>query len=78
DTASVYMNEKEVGQAIQETDIPREELFITSKLWAQDAGYENAKKAFYKSLERLNLDYLDLYLIHQPYGDVHGSWRALE
>lgn len=78
DTASVYMNEKEVGQAIQETDIPREELFITSKLWAQDAGYENAKKAFYKSLERLNLEYLDLYLIHQPYGDVHGSWRALE
>ncbi len=72
------MNEKEGGQAIQETDIPREELFITSKIWAQDAGYKNAKKSFYKSLERLNLEYLDVYLIHQPYGDVHGSWRALE
>lgn len=78
DTAAVYMNEREVGQAIKESEVPRENLFITSKLWVQDAGYENAKKAFYRSLERLNLDYLDLYLIHQPYGDVHGSWRALE
>lgn len=78
DTAAVYMNEREVGQAIKESEVPREDLFITSKLWVQDAGYENAKKAFYRTLERLNLDYLDLYLIHQPYSDVHGSWRALE
>lgn len=67
-----------MGRAIKRSGVPREELFITTKLWVQDAGYESAKKAFAKSLDRLQLDYLDLYLIHQPYGDVHGSWRAME
>lgn len=78
DTAAAYMNEEGVGKAIRQGGIPREELFITSKLWIQDAGYENAKKAFRKSLGKLGLDYLDLYLIHQPFGDVYGSWRAME
>jgi 2,5-diketo-D-gluconate reductase A len=78
DTAASYLNEEEVGRAIKRSDVPREELFITTKLWVQDAGYESTKKAFAKSLERLQLDYLDLYLIHQPFGDVHGSWRAME
>lgn len=78
DTAAVYMNEEAVGRAIKRSGVPREELFITTKLWIQDAGYENAKKAFAKSLHRLQLDYLDLYLIHQPFGDVHGAWRAME
>lgn len=78
DTAAVYENEKAVGKAIQRSGVAREELFITTKLWIQDAGYESAKRAFDKSLERLGLDYLDLYLIHQPYGDVYGSWRAME
>lgn len=78
DTAAVYLNEEAVGKAIKRSGIPREELFITTKVWVQDAGYENTKKAFEKSLKRLRLDYLDLYLIHQPYGDVHGSWRAME
>lgn len=78
DTAASYLNEEAVGRAIKRSDVPREELFITTKLWVQDAGYESTKKAFAKSLERLQLDYLDLYLIHQPYGDVHGSWRAME
>lgn len=78
DTAASYLNEKAVGRAIQRSGVPREELFITTKLWVQDTGYENTKKAFANSLERLQLDYLDLYLIHQPYGDVHGSWRAME
>jgi 2,5-diketo-D-gluconate reductase A len=78
DTAASYLNEEAVGRAIKRSDVPREELFITTKLWVQDAGYESTKKAFAKSLERLQLDYLDLYLIHQPFGDVYGSWRAME
>ena len=78
DTASAYMNEEAVGRAIKRSGIAREELFITTKLWIQDTGYEATMKAFYKSLERLDLDYLDLYLIHQPFGDVYGSWKAME
>ncbi len=78
DTAAAYMNERAVGNAIKKSGVAREELFITTKLWIQDAGYETTKKAFEHSLKLLQLDYLDLYLIHQPYGDVHGSWRAME
>ena len=78
DTASAYLNERAVGRAIRRSGVPREELFITTKLWVQDAGYESTKRAFAKSLERLQLDYLDLYLIHQPFGDVYGSWRVME
>ena len=78
DTASAYENEEAVGNAIKKSDIPREEFFITTKLWVQDAGYEGTKEAFKRSMNRLQLDYLDLYLIHQPYGDVYGSWRAME
>lgn len=78
DTAASYLNEEAVGRAIKRSGVAREELFITTKLWVQDTGYERTKKAFKKSLERLQLDYLDLYLIHQPFGDVHGSWRAME
>ncbi|MBQ4899898.1 aldo/keto reductase [Paenibacillus sp. Marseille-P2973] len=78
DTASGYLNEEAVGRAIKGSGIPREELFITTKLWVQDASYESAKVAFAKSLRKLNLDYLDLYLIHQPFGDYYGAWRAME
>jgi 2,5-diketo-D-gluconate reductase A len=78
DTAAAYQNEEAVGRAIKQSGVPREELFITTKLWIQDAGFENTKEAFGRSLKRLGLDYLDLYLIHQPYGDVYGSWRAME
>jgi diketogulonate reductase-like aldo/keto reductase len=78
DTAAAYQNEEAVGTAIQKSGVPREEIFATTKLWIQDTGYENTKKAFERSLKRLHLDYLDLYLIHQPYGDVYGSWRAME
>ena len=78
DTAASYLNEVSVGNAIKKSGIAREELFITTKLWVQDAGYENTKKAFQNSLDRLQLDYLDLHLIHQPYGDIFGSWRAME
>lgn len=78
DTAVSYMNEWAVGNAIKNSGIPREEIFITTKLWVQDHGYENTKKSFQQSLDRLQLDYLDLYLIHQPYGDIYGSWRAME
>lgn len=72
DTAQAYGNEKAVGDAIKESGIPREELFITTKLWISDYGYEKAKKAFQHSLEKLQLDYIDLYLLHQPFNDVYG------
>ena len=78
DTAAAYENEEAVGRAIRRSGIPREELFITTKLWISDAGYEPAKKAFEESVLKLGLNYLDLYLIHQPFGDVYGSWRAME
>ena len=78
DTAAIYGNEAAVGNAIKRSGVPREEFFITTKLWIQDAGYEPAKQAFAKSLAKLQLDYLDLYLIHQPYGDIYGAWRAME
>lgn len=78
DTAAAYLNEEAVGNAIRKSGIPRSQLFITTKLWIQDAGYENAKKAFQISLDKLGLDYLDLYLIHQPFNDYYGSWRAME
>ena len=78
DTASIYLNEVAVGKAIQNCGVHRDELFITSKLWVQDHGYENAKGAFQRTLERLQLDYLDMYLIHWPFGDFLGAWKALE
>ncbi|MEV6689133.1 aldo/keto reductase [Streptomyces sp. NPDC051130] len=78
DTAAAYLNEEAVGRAISSSGIPREELFVTTKLWIQDAGEDNARRAFDASLRRLGLDHLDLYLIHQPFGDVYGSWRAMQ
>ncbi len=78
DTAAAYGNEEAVGNAIKRASVPREELFVTTKLWIADAGYERTKQAFDRSLQRLQLEYLDLYLIHQPFGDVYGAWRAME
>lgn len=78
DTASAYFNEEAVGRAIVRSGIPRDEIFLTTKLWVQDASYESAKVAFQKSLNRLNVDYVDLYLIHQPFSDYYGAWRAME
>ena len=78
DTAAAYMNEEAVGEAIKESGVNRNDLFITTKLWTQDASYDGAKKAFETSLENLGLDYLDLYLIHQPVGDYYGAYRAME
>jgi len=78
DTAASYGNEEAVGKAVDRSGVARKELFITTKLWIADAGYEKTKQAFDRSLNRLRLEYLDLYLIHQPYGDVYGSWRAME
>lgn len=78
DTAAAYMNEKAVGEAIRKCGVPREELFITTKLWVQDASYEGAKQAIQTSLDNLGLDYLDLYLLHQPMGDYIGAYRAME
>ncbi|MFC3901802.1 2,5-diketo-D-gluconate reductase A [Acinetobacter marinus] len=78
DTAASYQNETEVGNAIRQSHIARDELFITTKLWLQDTSYEGAKAQFERSLNRLQMDYVDLYLIHQPIGDVHGAWRAME
>lgn len=78
DTAAAYMNEKAVGEAIKKSGVPREELFITTKLWVQDASYEGAKAAIETSLQKLGLDYIDLYLIHQPMGDYIGAYRAME
>lgn len=78
DTAASYQNETQVGNALKQSSIPRSDLFVTTKLWLQDTSYEGAKAQFERSLNRLQLDYVDLYLIHQPYGDVHGAWRAME
>lgn len=78
DTAASYLNEEAVGKGIKRSGVAREELFVTTKLWIQRDGYEGTKRAFEKSLKRLQLDYLDLYLIHQPFGDVYGEWRAME
>lgn len=78
DTAASYQNEAQVGNAIHQSNIVRDELFVTTKLWLQDANYEGAKAQFERSLNRLQMDYVDLYLIHQPIGDVHGAWRAME
>ena len=74
DTAAAYMNEEAVGKAIRSSGIPRKDLFITTKLWVQDTGYASAKKAFETSLNKFGLEYLDLYLIHQPFHDYYGAW----
>ena len=78
DTAAAYFNEEDVGKAVRDSGIPREEIFVTSKLWLQDHGYEAAKTGIARSLRKLNLGYIDLYLVHQPYGDVAGAWKAME
>lgn len=78
DTAACYGNERAVGAALAESDVAREDAFLVSKVWIQDAGYERTMRSFEKTLENLRTDYLDLYLIHMPYGDYHGSWRAME
>lgn len=78
DTAASYQNETQVGNALKQSGIARSELFVTTKLWLQDASYDGAKAQFERSLNRLQLDYVDLYLIHQPYGDVHGAWRSMQ
>jgi len=78
DTAASYQNEEAVGRALRKSGLARDELFVTTKLWVSDTGYEKTKQAFDRSLKLLGLDFLDLYLIHQPYGDVHGSWRAMQ
>lgn len=78
DTAAAYFNEEDVGKAVKDSGIPREEIFITSKLWISDLGYEGAKRGIARSLRKLQMDYIDLYLIHQPYGDVIGAWKAME
>ena len=78
DTAASYQNEEAVGRGIKQSGVAREKLFITTKLWIQSSGYEGTLKAFERSLNRLQLDYIDLYLIHQPFGDVYGEWRAME
>ena len=78
DTAASYGNEEAVGAAIRASGLPRDEVFVTTKLWMSDVSYEGAKRGFDASLKRLGLDYVDLYLIHQPFGDVFGAWRAME
>ena len=78
DTATAYFNEEEVGKAVRDSGIPREDIFITSKLWLSHYGYERGKLGVERSLKKLGLDYIDLYLIHQPYGDVPGAWKAME
>lgn len=78
DTAACYENERAVGEAVKKSDIDRKEIFLTSKVWIQDAGYEKTRESFEKTLANLQTDYLDLYLIHMPYGDYYGSWRAME
>ena len=78
DSAAAYFNEKEIGMAIKKSNIPRDEIFVTTKLWIQDTGYENTFEAFNTSLKNLGLNYIDLYLIHHPYGDYYGSWKAME
>jgi 2,5-diketo-D-gluconate reductase A len=78
DTAASYQNETQVGNALLQSGVARDELFVTTKLWLQDTNYEGAKAQFERSLNRLQMDYVDLYLVHQPYGDVHGAWRAME
>ena len=78
DSAAAYFNEEDVGKAVRDSGIPREEIFVTSKLWLQDHGYEEAKKGIERSLRKLDLGYIDLYLIHQPYGDVADAWKAME